>query len=97
MFCQYEYYSYPNSCKSLRAHLKLRCPAQRGEYPDKKSKGLQQLAQDFGSACESVGKTLGKKNRDVATTMKAYDKAAELLTSYLKGTELDPLGSESYN
>lgn len=74
----------------------LGCAPQRGETPDSKSRALQQLAQDFGAACSSIAKGLGKKGGESDTT-KAYDKAAALLAEYLKGTELDPIGSEVYN
>lgn len=70
--------------------------SQRGETPDSKSRALQQLAQDFGSTCAAIAKGLGKKGGEADTT-KAYDKATALLVDYLKGTELDPIGSEAYN
>lgn len=69
---------------------------QKGELPDSKSRALQQLAQDFGSQCESIAKSLGKKGGE-ADAGKAYDKASVILEQYLKGVELDPLGSASYN
>lgn len=72
------------------------CVAQKGEMPDSKSKALQKLAQDFGATCVSIGKSLGKKGGE-ADAGKAYDKASEILVQYLKGVELDPLGSEAYN
>lgn len=65
----------------------------RGEYPDSKSRGLQQLANDFGSACAGIAKGLGKKG---ANSVKDYENAAKILEQYLKGTELDPIGSPSY-
>lgn len=70
--------------------------AQKGELPDSKSRALQQLAQDFGSQCDSIAKSLGKKGGE-ADAGKAYDKASVILEQYLKGVELDPLGSASYN
>lgn len=69
---------------------------QKGETPDSKSRALQQLAQDFGSTCNSIAKSLGKKGGG-ADAGKAYDKASAILVQYLKGVELDPLGSDSYN
>lgn len=68
------------------------CP-QRGEYPDSRSRGLQKLAADFGMACGAIAKGLGKGGGD---PRKAYDKAAAILVEYLKGAELDPIGSDSY-
>lgn len=67
---------------------------QRGELPDSKSRKLQQLAQDFGTACTGIGKGLGKKGTD---SVKAYNNAAVILEQYLKGTELDPIGSPYYD
>lgn len=67
--------------------------AQRGEYPDSKSRGMQKLAADFGVACEGISKSLGKKGGD---PIKAYDAAAAILAEYLQGAELDPIGSDSY-
>ncbi|CAM9454178.1 unnamed protein product [Pylaiella littoralis] len=68
----------------------------KGETPDSKSRALQQLAQDFGSTCNSIAKSLGKKGGG-ADAGKAYDKASAILVQYLKGVELDPLGSDAYN
>ncbi|CAM9434082.1 unnamed protein product [Ectocarpus sp. 12 AP-2014] len=68
----------------------------KGETPDSKSRALQQLAQDFGSTCNSIGKSLGKKGGE-AEASKAYDKASSILVKYLEGVELDPLGSDVYN
>ena len=69
---------------------------QKGETPDSKSRALQQLAQDFGSQCNSISKSLGKKGGE-ADASAGYDKASAILAQYLKGVELDPLGSEAYN
>ena len=69
--------------------------AQKGETPDSKSRALQQLAQDFGSQCNSIAKSLGKKGGE-ADAAAGYDKATTILAQYLKGVELDPLGSEAY-
>lgn len=44
-------------------------------------------------ACGAIAKSLGKGGGDAA---KAYDKAAAILAEYLKGAELDPIGSDSY-
>eukprot|EP00903_Cladosiphon_okamuranus_P016082 g14846.t1 len=68
----------------------------KGETPDSKSRALQQLAQDFGSQVNSIAKSLGKKGGE-ADASASYDKAAVILAQYLKGVELDPLGSEAYN
>ncbi|CAM9186753.1 unnamed protein product [Ectocarpus sp. 8 AP-2014] len=68
----------------------------KGETPDSKSRALQQLAQDFGSTCNSIGKSLGKKGGEEEAS-KAYDKASSILVKYLEGVELDPLGSDVYN
>ncbi|CAM9217669.1 unnamed protein product [Ectocarpus sp. 8 AP-2014] len=68
----------------------------KGETPDSKSRALQQLAQDFGSTCNSIGKNLGKKGGEEEAS-KAYDKASSILVKYLEGVELDPLGSDVYN
>ncbi|CAM9204894.1 unnamed protein product [Scytosiphon promiscuus] len=68
----------------------------KGEMPDSKSKALQQLAKDFGATCASIGKSLGKKGGE-ADAEKVYDKASDILVQYLKGVELDPLGSDVYN
>eukprot|EP00752_Nemacystus_decipiens_P011341 g10078.t1 len=68
----------------------------KGETPDSKSRALQQLAQDFGSQCNSIAKSLGK-NAGGAEASAGYDKASAILAQYLKGVELDPLGSEAYN
>ncbi|CAM9834636.1 unnamed protein product [Ectocarpus fasciculatus] len=68
----------------------------KGETPDSKSRALQQLAQDFGSTCNSIGKSLGKKGGE-GEANKAYDKASSILVKYLEGVELDPLGSDVYN
>ncbi|CAM9803082.1 unnamed protein product [Ectocarpus sp. 6 AP-2014] len=67
----------------------------KGETPDSKSRALQQLAQDFGSTCISIGKSLGKKGGEEEAS-KAYDKASSILVKYLEGVELDPLGSDVY-
>lgn len=67
---------------------------QRGETPDSKSRKLQQMAQDFGNACTGIGKGLGKKGTD---SVKAYNAAAVILEQYLKGTELEPIGSPYYD
>ncbi|CAM9523264.1 unnamed protein product [Ectocarpus sp. 4 AP-2014] len=68
----------------------------KGETPDSKSRALQQLAQDFGSTCNSIGKSLGKKGGE-EEARKAYDKASSILVKYLEGVELEPLGSDVYN
>ena len=68
---------------------------QRGELPDSKSKGLKNLADQFEIACAAMGKSIGKKGGQ-AEAASAYDKAATILEAYLKGAELDPLGSDTY-
>lgn len=73
----------------------VRVCVQKSETPDKKSKALQQLAQDFGDACRAIAKSVGKKGGS-ADASKAYDKATSILTDYLTGTELDPIGSDVY-
>lgn len=67
----------------------------RGEYPDSTSRGLQKLAEDFGTTCKAIGRSLGKDGsaEDVA---QAYEKASVILADYLKGTKLDPMGSDTY-
>lgn len=70
--------------------------AQKGETPDSKSRALQQLAKDFGSQCNSIAKSLGKKGGE-AEASAGYDKASTILAQYLQGVELDPLGSQAYN
>lgn len=84
-------------CWLLLLLLLLILCAQKGETPDSKSRALQQLAQDFGSQCNSIAKSLGKKGGDADAASAGYDKASAILAQYLKGVELDPLGSEAYN
>lgn len=68
---------------------------QRGEYPDSTSRGLQKLAEDFGTTCKAIGKSLGKDG-SAEDAAQAYEKASVILAEYLKGTKLDPMGSDTY-
>ena len=68
---------------------------QRGETPDSTSKGLKNLTDEFEIACAAMAKSVSKKGGQ-AEAVSAYNKAATILEAYLKGAELDPLGSDTY-
>ncbi|CAN0506646.1 unnamed protein product [Laminaria digitata] len=81
---------------ALSAMVLYSSSMKRGETPDSRSKGLKNLTDEFEIACAALGKSVSKKGGQ-AEAAGAYDKAATILESYLKGAELDPLGSDAYN
>eukprot|EP00904_Undaria_pinnatifida_P012234 jgi/Undpi1/8140/HiC_scaffold_24.g10611.m1 len=80
---------------ALSAMVLYSSSMKRGETPDSRSKGLKNLADEFEIACAALAKTVGKKG-GAAEATSAYDKASTILEAYLKGAELDPLGSDAY-